>query len=200
MSQWSQVSRIALYMVKVNVTEWVSEWVSQWQGHLLSCSGQLKKGSKAWNTQCFFINSVFLYLMFQTADLFFLLLCSEVSILREMWSSHKQALATSRVLPLQYRPIFHPYSCSSPQSISFAKLKIQCIPCFLFILFVCPFLLSLYIFSPAYLKPIWWIRFKADFESTRAICASSTNWPLSFSNCVNQDFQFNICFNHLKIF
>ena len=60
--------------------------------------------------------------MFQTADLFFLLLCSEVSILREMWSSHKQALATSRVLPLQYRPIFHPYSYSSPQSISFVFL------------------------------------------------------------------------------
>ena len=29
MSQWSQVSRIALYMVKVNVTQLVSESVSQ---------------------------------------------------------------------------------------------------------------------------------------------------------------------------
>ena len=43
MSQWSQVSRIALCMAKVKVTQLVSEWVSEWQGHLLSCSGQLKK-------------------------------------------------------------------------------------------------------------------------------------------------------------
>ena len=46
MSQWSQVSRIALCMSKVkvseSVSEWVSESVSEWQGHLLSCSGQLK--------------------------------------------------------------------------------------------------------------------------------------------------------------
>ena len=42
MSQWSQVSRIALCMAKVKVTESVSDSVSQWQGHLLSCSGQLK--------------------------------------------------------------------------------------------------------------------------------------------------------------
>ena len=42
MSQWSQVSRIALCMAKVKVTE----SVSQWQGHLLSCSGQLKKVTK----------------------------------------------------------------------------------------------------------------------------------------------------------
>ena len=42
MSQWSQVSRIALCMAKVKVTDWVSDWVSEWQGHLLSCSGQLK--------------------------------------------------------------------------------------------------------------------------------------------------------------
>ena len=30
-------------MSKVKVSQWVSESVSQWQGHLLSCSGQLKK-------------------------------------------------------------------------------------------------------------------------------------------------------------
>ena len=30
-------------MAKVNVSESVSQWLSQWQGHLLSCSGQLKK-------------------------------------------------------------------------------------------------------------------------------------------------------------
>ena len=34
-----QVSRVALCMSKVKVRQ----WVSQWQGHLLSCSGQLKK-------------------------------------------------------------------------------------------------------------------------------------------------------------
>ena len=27
---------------KSTVSQWVSEWVSEWQGHLLSCSGQLK--------------------------------------------------------------------------------------------------------------------------------------------------------------
>ena len=43
MSQWSQVSRIALCMAKVKVTEWVTEWLSEWQGHLLSCCGQLMK-------------------------------------------------------------------------------------------------------------------------------------------------------------
>ena len=42
MSQWSQVSRIALCMAKVKVSELVSYLVSEWQGHLLSCSGQLK--------------------------------------------------------------------------------------------------------------------------------------------------------------
>ena len=30
-------------MSKVKVSEWVSQLVSQWQGHLLSCSGQLKR-------------------------------------------------------------------------------------------------------------------------------------------------------------
>ena len=43
MSQWSQVSRIALCLSKVKVSDSVTELVSQWQGHLLSCSGQLKK-------------------------------------------------------------------------------------------------------------------------------------------------------------
>ena len=38
MSQRLKVSRIARCMSKVKVTD----WVSQWQGHLLSCSGQLK--------------------------------------------------------------------------------------------------------------------------------------------------------------
>ena len=42
MPQWPQVSRIILCMAKVNVSEWVSQSVSEWQGHLLSCSGQLK--------------------------------------------------------------------------------------------------------------------------------------------------------------
>jgi len=45
MLQRSQVSGVALYMSKVkvpSVSQSVSEWVSQWQGHLLSCSGQLK--------------------------------------------------------------------------------------------------------------------------------------------------------------
>ena len=45
MSQRSQVSAVALCMSKVKVlgvSESVSQWVSQWQGHLLSCSGQLK--------------------------------------------------------------------------------------------------------------------------------------------------------------
>ena len=46
MSQWWQVSRIALCMAKVKVTDWVSQWVSEWQGHLLSCSGQLKMKMK----------------------------------------------------------------------------------------------------------------------------------------------------------
>ena len=39
MSQWQQVSWIALCMAEVNV----SELVSQSQGHLLSCSGKLKR-------------------------------------------------------------------------------------------------------------------------------------------------------------
>ena len=43
MPQWPQVSRIILCMAKVKVSEWVSQSVSEWQGHLLSCSGQLKK-------------------------------------------------------------------------------------------------------------------------------------------------------------
>jgi len=39
-----QVSRVALCMSKVKVSwQWVSQSVIQWQGHLLSCSGQLKK-------------------------------------------------------------------------------------------------------------------------------------------------------------
>ena len=42
MPQWPQVSRIILCMAKVKVSEWVSQSVSEWQGHLLSCSGQLK--------------------------------------------------------------------------------------------------------------------------------------------------------------
>ena len=45
MFQRSQVSGVALCMSKVKVlwlTQWVTEWVSEWQGHLLSCSGQLK--------------------------------------------------------------------------------------------------------------------------------------------------------------
>ena len=42
MPQWPQVSRITLCMAKVKVSEWVSQSVSEWQGHLLSCSGQLK--------------------------------------------------------------------------------------------------------------------------------------------------------------
>ena len=42
MSQWSQVSRIALCMAKVNVSQSVSDLLS----HLLSCSGQLKIMSK----------------------------------------------------------------------------------------------------------------------------------------------------------
>ena len=41
MSQRSQVSGAALCMSKVKVA-WVSQSVSEWQGHLLSCSGQLK--------------------------------------------------------------------------------------------------------------------------------------------------------------
>ena len=45
MPQWPQVSRIILCMAKVKVSEWVSQSVSEWQGHLLSCSGQLKKVS-----------------------------------------------------------------------------------------------------------------------------------------------------------
>ena len=37
------------------LSEWVSEWVSEWQGHLLSCSGQLKTvhGTENW-TQRFY--------------------------------------------------------------------------------------------------------------------------------------------------
>ena len=42
MPQWPQVSKIILCMAKVIVSEWVSQSVSEWQGHLLSCSGQLK--------------------------------------------------------------------------------------------------------------------------------------------------------------
>ena len=42
MSQWSQVFRIALCITKVKVTELVTQWLSESQGHLLSCSGQLK--------------------------------------------------------------------------------------------------------------------------------------------------------------
>ena len=45
MSQRSHVSRVALCKSKVKVlwvSESVSQWVSEWQGHLLSCSGQLK--------------------------------------------------------------------------------------------------------------------------------------------------------------
>ena len=49
MSQWSQVSRIALCMAKVKVSDSVSDWVSEWQGHLLSCSGQLKICGAHWN-------------------------------------------------------------------------------------------------------------------------------------------------------
>ena len=37
MSQRSQVSRVAICVSKVKVL-----WLSEWQGHLLSCSGQLK--------------------------------------------------------------------------------------------------------------------------------------------------------------
>ena len=39
MSQRSQVSRVALWMT---ISKVLSQWLSQWQGHLLSCSGQLK--------------------------------------------------------------------------------------------------------------------------------------------------------------
>ena len=43
MSQRSQVSRVTLCMsISKVLSEWVSESVIQWQGHLLSCSGQLK--------------------------------------------------------------------------------------------------------------------------------------------------------------
>ena len=41
MSQRSHVSRVALYVSKVKVP-WVTQWLSEWQGHILSCSGQLK--------------------------------------------------------------------------------------------------------------------------------------------------------------
>ena len=40
-SQRSHVFRVALCMSKVKVP-WLTDSVSQWQGHLLSCSGQLK--------------------------------------------------------------------------------------------------------------------------------------------------------------
>ena len=40
MSQRSQVSRVALWMT---ISKVLSESVSQWQGHLLSCSGQLRR-------------------------------------------------------------------------------------------------------------------------------------------------------------
>ena len=46
MFQRSQVSRVALCMSKVKVL-WVTESVREWQGHLLSCSGQLKKWQMA---------------------------------------------------------------------------------------------------------------------------------------------------------
>ena len=43
--QRSQVFGVALCMSKVkvpSVSQWVTQWMSEWQGHLLSCSGQLK--------------------------------------------------------------------------------------------------------------------------------------------------------------
>ena len=43
MYQRSQVSRVTLCMLKVKVKV---PWVSEWQGHLLSCSGQLKKSNQ----------------------------------------------------------------------------------------------------------------------------------------------------------
>ena len=44
-SQRSSVSWVALCM-SISKVLWVSEWVTEWQGHLLSCSGQLKITSK----------------------------------------------------------------------------------------------------------------------------------------------------------
>ena len=40
-------------MSKSKVTQSVSEWVSQWQGHLLSCSGQLKNLTLRWSLRYF---------------------------------------------------------------------------------------------------------------------------------------------------
>ena len=136
------------------------------------------------------INSVFLYFMFWTAEVFFLLLCSEVSILRKMWSTlatgHKQAASAVSAYISPSLKVYPSQNFKfSVQCFSFSTLGHVPLP------------LLLYIFSPTYPKPIWWIRFKADFEST---CASSTNRPLSFWNCVNQDFQFNISFDRQKIF
>ena len=53
-SLWSNVSMVAsvldcsLYGKSESVwmTDWVSHWVREWQGHLLSCSGQLKTITK----------------------------------------------------------------------------------------------------------------------------------------------------------
>ena len=51
-SEKSEVNWIVFCITISKVlSEWVSEWVSEWQGHLLSCSGQLKTLPEAQRTQ-----------------------------------------------------------------------------------------------------------------------------------------------------
>ena len=47
---WSKVRTNGLSYVPKLKGHWVIKWVTQWQGHLLSCSGQLKKTMKKTKT------------------------------------------------------------------------------------------------------------------------------------------------------
>ena len=47
---WSKVQTNGLSYVPKLKGHWVIKWVTQWQGHLLSCSGQLKKTMKKTKT------------------------------------------------------------------------------------------------------------------------------------------------------